>query len=156
MSLRPSFTFSLASPASTCPQSPAAERKPPAGESSQRTALVSLPAVFAPSPARLPSLSHPLPPSAPPPDAPVAPCWEWQTEVCLPQLANRLRIDAILNVAGSAAHLRHRSFLIGRGWFVRFFERQTVAGSAGSHLHTLRLGDGGRGPFTNSKPVWFT
>lgn len=76
--------------------------------------------------------------------------------VCRPQLASRLRIEAILNVAGSAAHLRHRSFLITRGWFVRFFEIQTLAGSAGSHLHTLRLGDGGRRPFTNSKPVWIT
>lgn len=64
---RPGFTFSPASPSSACPRFPAAGRKPPAVGSSQRTAPIPLLADFAQTPARLPSRSHPLPPSAPPP-----------------------------------------------------------------------------------------
>lgn len=105
MPWHPSFTFYPASPSSVCPRFPAAGRKPPAGESSQRTARLPLPPDFAQSPARLPSLSHPLPPSVPPPDALVAPCWEWQAE-----LENGLRAEAILSVAGIAALLGFRTF----------------------------------------------
>lgn len=71
------------SPASACPRFPAAGRTPPAGVSSLRGSHFQY-FVSACVPSRLPSLSHPLPPLAPPRSALVVPYWERQAEVILP------------------------------------------------------------------------